>query len=104
MQKYFRMKVHQPILPEKLEFDRKYYRTARMNTAAYYTFQMNNELHPNKNRTNNQFDHLSCLVPTKQLITNQIYLDFKKLYDLKPVLEEAGLYPLHHNKQSYKGT
>ncbi len=51
------------IFPEKLEFDGKYYRTARMNTVAYYIFQINNEVHQNKNRTNNQFDHLSCLVP-----------------------------------------
>lgn len=51
------------IFPEKLEFDGKHYRTARMNTVAYYIFQINNELHQNKNRTNNQFDHLSCLVP-----------------------------------------
>ena len=50
------------IFPEKLEFDGKTYRTARMNTVAYYIFQINNELYPKKNRTDNQFDHLSCLV------------------------------------------
>ncbi len=33
-------------------------------------------------------------VPLEKLITNKVYLGFKKLYDLKPVLEEAGLYPL----------
>ncbi len=51
------------IFPEKLEFDGKHYRTARMNTVAYYIFQINNELYPKRNKTNNQFDHLSCLVP-----------------------------------------
>ena len=50
------------IFPEKLEFDGKHYRTARMNTVAYYIFQINNELGSKKRRTNNQFDHLSCLV------------------------------------------
>jgi hypothetical protein len=39
------------------------------------------------------------LVPSAQLITNQIYLDFKKLYDLKPILEDAGLYPIITNNQ-----
>ncbi len=50
------------IFPEKLEFDGKHYRTTRMNTVAYYIFQINNKLHPKRKRTNNQFDHLSCLV------------------------------------------
>lgn len=50
------------IFPEKLEFDGKHYRTARMNTVAYYIFQINNELYSKRKRTNNQFDHLSCLV------------------------------------------
>jgi len=31
--------------------------------------------------------------------SNQTYLDFKKLYDLKPVLEDAGLYPIINNNQ-----
>lgn len=43
---------------------------------------------------------LRGLVPTAQLITNQIYLDFKKIYDLKPILEEAGLYPIINNNQA----
>lgn len=34
----------------------------------------------------------------QQLITNQVYLGFKKLYDLKPILEEAGLYPITNNQ------
>lgn len=42
---------------------------------------------------------LTGFVPLPQLITNQVYLDFKKLYDLKPVLEEAGLYPISNNNQ-----
>ena len=50
------------IFPEKLEFDGEHYRTVRMNTVAYYIFQINNELCIKKRRTNNQFDHLSCLV------------------------------------------
>jgi len=32
-----------------------------------------------------------------QLFTNQIYISFKKLYDLKPILEEVGLYPIQMN-------
>ena len=43
---------------------------------------------------------LSGLVPSAQLITNQIYLDFKKLYDLKPILEEAGLYPIVNSNKA----
>lgn len=35
---------------------------------------------------------LLLVAPTIQ-ITNQVYLGFKKLYELKPVLEESGLYP-----------
>ena len=42
-----------------------------------------------------------ALVPLTKLITNQVYLDFKKLYDLKPVLEEAGLYPLAQPSQNF---
>lgn len=38
-----------------------------------------------------------AFVPTEQLITNQVYIGFKKLYDLKPVLEEAGLYSISNN-------
>ncbi len=43
--------------------------------------------------------YIEAFVPSAQLITNQIYLDFKKLYDLKPILEEAGLYPIITNNQ-----
>jgi site-specific DNA recombinase len=50
------------IFPEKLEFDGKTYRTARMNVIANYIFQINNELLQNKNRTNENKFHLSCLV------------------------------------------
>ena len=50
------------IFPEKLEFDGKTYRTARMNIIASRIIQINNELRPKEKRTNNQFDHLSCLV------------------------------------------
>lgn len=41
-------------------------------------------------------------VPDPQLITNQIYLGFKKLYDLKPILESAGLYPIPSNNQTQR--
>ncbi|MBT0572677.1 hypothetical protein OKE80_09220 [Riemerella anatipestifer] len=39
------------------------------------------------------------LVAQAGVLTNQIYLDFKKFYDLKPVLEDAGLYPIPINNQ-----
>lgn len=50
------------IFPEKLEFDGKTYRTARINIIANYIFQINNGLLQNKNRTNENKFHLSCLV------------------------------------------
>lgn len=50
------------IFPEKLEFDGKTYRTARMNVIANYIFQINNGLLQKKNRTNENEFHLSCLV------------------------------------------
>ena len=50
------------IFPEKLEFDGKTYRTARMNVTTNYIFQINNELALKKNRTNENKFHLSCLV------------------------------------------
>lgn len=50
------------IFPEKLEFDGKSYRTTRMNSIARYIFQINNDLHQNKNRKSNHFNHFSCLV------------------------------------------
>ena len=50
------------IFPEKLEFDGKTYRTTRMNVIANYIFQINNGLLQNKNRTNENKFHLSCLV------------------------------------------
>jgi hypothetical protein len=36
----------------------------------------------------------SILVAPSGVFSNQIYPDFKKLYELKPILEEAGLFPL----------
>ena len=51
------------IFPEKLEFDGTRYRTARMNSVVDYIFQINNELHKNKNRKNDLKNHFSCLVP-----------------------------------------
>src|SRR5690606_33086171 len=50
------------IFPEKLEFDGKTYRTTRMNVIANYIFQINNGSLQNKNRTNENIFHLSCLV------------------------------------------
>ena len=50
------------IFPEKLEFDGKTYRTARMNVIANYIFQITNGLLQKKNRTNESKFHLSCLV------------------------------------------
>jgi site-specific DNA recombinase len=50
------------IFPEKLEFDGKTYRTARMNVIANYIFQINNGLLQKRNRTNENEFHLSCLV------------------------------------------
>ena len=50
------------IFPEKLEFDGKAYRTARMNVIANHIFQINSELLQKKNRTNESKFHLSCLV------------------------------------------
>ena len=50
------------IFPEKLEFDGKTYRTARMNVIANHIFQANNGLPLKKNRTNENIFHLSCLV------------------------------------------
>ena len=50
------------IFPEKLVFDGKTYRTARMNVIANHIFQINNGLPQNKNRTNENKFHLSCLV------------------------------------------
>ncbi len=50
------------IFPEKLEFDGKTYRTARMNVIASHIFQINNELRLKKNRTNEIYFRLSCLV------------------------------------------
>jgi hypothetical protein len=37
------------------------------------------------------------VVHKTKLLSNQVYLDFKKLYDLKPVIEQAGLYHLLNN-------
>ncbi|PJR05054.1 recombinase family protein [Avrilella dinanensis] len=51
------------IFPEKLEFDGTQYRTARINSVFARIFQINNELHKNKNRKNDHFNHFSCLVP-----------------------------------------
>jgi hypothetical protein len=42
-------------------------------------------------------------VPLAELITNQLYEDLKKLYNLKPVLEQAGLYPLPITTQNFAG-
>ena len=50
------------IFPEKLEFDGKTYRTARMNVVADCIFQLNNDLPQNKNRRSDTFNHFSCLV------------------------------------------
>ena len=50
------------IFPEKLEFDGKSYRTTRMNIVAHRIFQINSELHQNKNRKNDCNNHFSCLV------------------------------------------
>src|SRR5690606_23118783 len=50
------------IVPEKLEFDGKTYRTARMNVITHHIFQINNGLPLKKNRTNENIFHLSCLV------------------------------------------
>ncbi len=50
------------IFPEKLEFDGKAYRTARMNVITNHIFQINRELLPKKNRTKESKFHLSCLV------------------------------------------
>lgn len=50
------------IFPEKLEFDGKTYRTTRMNVIVNYIFQIKNGLLQNKNRTNENKFHLSCLV------------------------------------------
>ncbi len=50
------------IFPEKLEFDGKTYRTARMNVIANHIFQLNNGLALKRNRTNENIFHLSCLV------------------------------------------
>ena len=50
------------ILPEKLEFDGKTYRTTRMNVIVNHIFQINNGLDLKKNRTNENKFHLSCLV------------------------------------------
>lgn len=50
------------IFPEKLEFDGKTYRTARMNVIAHRIFQIDNELCGNKKRRNDYVNHFSCLV------------------------------------------
>src|SRR5690606_12749479 len=50
------------IFPEKLEFDGKTYRTARMNVIANHIFQTNSGLPQNKNRKSDNIFHLSCLV------------------------------------------
>lgn len=55
------------IFPEKLEFDGKAYRTARMNVIANHIFQINSELLQKKNRTNESKFHLSCLVAPSRI-------------------------------------
>ena len=55
------------IFPEKLEFDGKTYRTARMNVAADCIFQLNNRLPQNKNRRSDTFNHFSCLVAPSRI-------------------------------------
>ena len=50
------------IFPEKLEFDGKIYRTARMNVIVHRIFQVDNELCGDKKRRNDYFNHFSCLV------------------------------------------
>ena len=55
------------IFPEKLEFDGRTYRTARMNVIANSIFQINNGLEQNKNRRNDSKNHFSCLVASPRI-------------------------------------
>ena len=50
------------IFPEKLEFDGKHYRIARINSIAYHIFQINNELDGVKKKRNDHYNHFSLNV------------------------------------------
>ena len=52
------------IFPEKLEFDGKSYRTARVNVLLLYIFQINNDLELKKNRRKSELSPFSGLVPS----------------------------------------
>ena len=71
------------IFPEKLEFDGRYYRTARMNIGACCIFHINNELIQNKNRTNENKFHLSCLVGQTEQMSNYFVQDLEHFADFK---------------------
>ena len=74
-------------------------RTSTFSNAITLLSKYNKPFDVLENKKGGTFKSSSHLVPLAQLITNQVYLDFKKLYDLKPVLEEAGLYPIVNNNQ-----
>lgn len=52
------------IFPEKLEFDGKNYRTARMNAVMHLIFQINNGLEDKKNRRKSELSPFSGFVPS----------------------------------------
>lgn len=75
------------IFPEKLEFDGTQYRTARINSVFASIFQINNDLHKNKNRKNDLKNHFSCLVSKRGIELRLII----KVYSFKLFLRSIKL-------------
>lgn len=71
------------IFPEKLEFDGKHYRTARINSIAHHIFQVNNELDGVKKKRNDQNDHFSLNVDPQG-------------FEPRQAVPKTEVLPLHH--------
>ena len=78
------------IFPEKLEFDGKEYRTARMNSIAHYIFQIKSSLPQNENRRNDNTNHFSCYVDPQG-------------FEPQLMVPKTRVLPLHHGSVYFGG-
>lgn len=78
------------IFPEKLEFNGKHYRTARINSIAYHIFQINNDLDCIKKKRNDQNDHFSLNVDPQG-------------FEPRQAVPKTEVLPLHHGSVVYCG-
>lgn len=78
------------IFPEKLQFDGKHYRTARINSIAHHIFQINNELGGVKKKRNDQNDHFSLIVDPQG-------------FEPQMTAPKTVVLPLHHRSVLYCG-